>query len=172
MPTPLNWPLLPDPPAPSVPTPGEVSTSQAAANVSRGIPSFLGQGLLRPFRRDQKADFAAGAGIELVKAAVEQILGTKADSVRAPGELPWRTDFGSRLHLLRHQNNTDALRDQARLMSQEALQKWEPRVVPGIVDLIQNGREARLRVTFSVVDRGGRTLLQGAEAFVPVTLAP
>ena len=37
---------------------------------------FLGFGLLRPFRRDRKADFAAAGGEALLRSAVGQILGT------------------------------------------------------------------------------------------------
>jgi phage baseplate assembly protein W len=133
-------------------------------------PSFLGQGILRPFRRDQKADFASAAGLALVKACVGQVLGTKADSARCSGELPWRTDFGSRLHLLRHSNNSDALADLALVMIREALAKWEPRVkaVRVVPEETFDPNRLQLRVFFTVVDRGGQVLLPSEQVVIPV----
>jgi len=37
---------------------------------------FLGFGLVRPFQRDGRADFAAAGGEQLVRSAVGQVLGT------------------------------------------------------------------------------------------------
>ena len=89
---------------------------------------FLGFGLLRPFRRDRKADFAAARGEALVRSAVGQILGTMASSDFTQGELPWRTEFGSLLHLLRHQKNDAVLQELARVHVADALKRWDPRV--------------------------------------------
>lgn len=89
---------------------------------------FLGFGLLRPFRRDRKADFAADGGEALVRSAVGQILGTMAGSEHTQGELPWRTEFGSLVHLLRHQKNDAVLQELARVHVVDALKRWEPRV--------------------------------------------
>lgn len=89
---------------------------------------FLGFGVLRPFRRDQKSDFAADGGERLVRSAVGQILGTMAGSEFTQGELPWRTDFGSLLYLLRHQKNDAVLQELARIHVVDALRRWEPRV--------------------------------------------
>ena len=89
---------------------------------------FLGFVLLRPFRRDRKVDFAAAGGEALVRSAVGQILGTMASSDFTQGELPWRTEFGSLLHLLRHQKNDAVLQELARVHVADALKRWEPRV--------------------------------------------
>jgi phage baseplate assembly protein W len=86
------------------------------------------RGVLRPFRRDRKADFAAGSGEPLIRSAVGQILGTMAASEFTPGELPWRTEFGSHLHLLRHQKNEVLLQELARVHVVDALKRWEPRI--------------------------------------------
>lgn len=159
-----------------VPVQSDLSASVAepALSLKDGVPTFLGNGLFRPFRRDQKADFAAGTGLDLVKAAVGQILGTKADSAAGPGEIPWRTDFGSRIHLLRHKN-IDAVTDLATVMIQEALSKWEPRLRVVRVTVVRSDdqRERRqliLRVRFNVVDSGGRTVLANQDVAVPVNL--
>jgi len=89
---------------------------------------LFGFGLLRPFRRDRKTDFAAAGGEAVVRSAVGQILGTMAASEATPGEVPWRTELGSLLHLLRHQQNDAALEELARVHVVDALRRWEPRV--------------------------------------------
>lgn len=93
-------------------------------------PSFLGAGLLRPFVRDQKNDFANDAGLALIKACIGQVLGTRAadDSGEQQGELEWRPAFGSKLHLLQHRKGP-LLSELARFYVVEALSRWEPRVV-------------------------------------------
>jgi phage baseplate assembly protein W len=134
------------------------------------LPTFLGRGLLRPFQRDQKNDLAASAGIALVKACLEQLLGTKCDSPTSAGELLWRTDFGSRLHQLRHQNNDEGLTELAIVMVQEAL-RWEPRVRATALRVDrESGNERKLLVyiRFSLVDRTGRVVQDGLEASVPI----
>lgn len=136
-------------------------------------PTFLGTGLMRPLRRDQKNDFASGGGVDLVASCIGQVLGTKADTARSPGELPWRTDFGSRLHLLRHRNHTAALDDVALVYVVEALRRWEPRVsvTSASVERTTNNRELIVRVRFNVVDRGGRIVITDQQATVPVAIA-
>ncbi len=86
------------------------------------------RGLLRPFRRDKKSDFAADSGEVLVRSAVGQILGTMAGSEHTQGELLWRTEFGSLVHLLRNQKNDSVLQELARVHVVDALKRWEPRV--------------------------------------------
>ena len=82
------------------------------------------RGILIPFRRDRKRDFASGSGNPLVTANVTQVLATECDSVRSSGELPWRTAFGTPLATLRHVNNDDALTELARVYSRDALRLW------------------------------------------------
>lgn len=89
----------------------------------------FGFGIIRPFQRDQKGDFATAQDATLVIAAIGQILGTVASSDFTQGELPWRPEFGSLLHLLRHRPNTPALDELARRYVVDALQKWERRIV-------------------------------------------
>jgi phage baseplate assembly protein W len=169
MPQIFNWPLQPD----QVVTPpggSSAASTQAAANAQKGLPSFLGQGLLRPFQRDQKSDFASAAGLALIKAEIGQILGTKCDNARGPGELAWRTDFGSRLHLLRHHNHKESLDTFATVLVQEALAKWMPLVSVIVVEVTPtvNQRVLQLRVRFNVVDQGGKTVLPDQTATVDV----
>lgn len=108
------------PVGPDVPTApaGQVFTAQ----------DKFGRGLTHPFRRDGKGDFANTVGIPLVRSAVTQILGTKAETEFNEGELPWNPEFGSKLHLLKHAPNNQATAELARIYSIEAVNRWEPRV--------------------------------------------
>jgi uncharacterized protein len=132
-------------------------------------------GILMPLRRDRQRDFAAAGGEALVRAAVQQILGTIGASDFTQGELPWRTTFGSLLFLLRNQKNDLALQELARVYVQEALARWEPRVV--VTDLRAErhdegeGTALILRLRYNVVQRnvpGNQTLLEGIEQIITV----
>lgn len=120
-----TWPLQIS--AAAAPAADEVVSPTDRA-IAVGAQAHLGYGLLRPFRRDRKNDFANGGGVELVKAAVGQVLGTLASSDYTVGEVPWRTEFGSLLSLLRHNNNDDEQQELARYYVLRALRRWEPRV--------------------------------------------
>jgi hypothetical protein len=119
------------------------------------MQEFLGFGLLRPLRRDQKADFAAAGGEQLVRSAVGQILGTIGASDTTPGELPWRTEFGSLLHRLRHQKNDTVLQELARVYVVDALKRWEPRVVITAVQTSQEQHDGEnvlaIRIRYDVI---------------------
>jgi phage baseplate assembly protein W len=156
------WNLLPDAPAAAPAT----TTTEALPEASAGL-AFLGFGVLRAFQRDQKNDFASGGGMANLNGRLGQILGTKADSTAGPGELPWRSDFGSRLHLLRHKNNNDALPGLARVMILEALGRWEKNILVTGVERLELGTPRRLvlRVHYRLVDQSGGTLV---ESFVDV----
>ena len=131
---------------------------------------LLGYGLLRPFRRDQKSDFANSGGAELVAACVGQILGTERDSGAQAGELPWDEEMGSRLHLLRHRGNDETTRELARVYASEAFAQ-EPRARLTSV-AVQEECEARVlvvRVTFDAIVKnsaGNDVIVQGLEAVV------
>jgi phage baseplate assembly protein W len=82
--------------------------------------------LLIPFRRDKKRDFAVGSGEALLASKVRQALLTEGATARSSGELPWRTNFGSGIALLRHQNNDAVLKELARVHVRDALKRWVP----------------------------------------------
>lgn len=86
------------------------------------------RGLLHPFQRDRRSDFVSGTGDALIRATVAQILGTACASEFTPGEIPWRTDLGSLLGLLRHRRNDAVLQELARVYVVDALKRWEPRI--------------------------------------------
>jgi len=121
---------------------------------------FLGFGLTRPFRRDKKGDFASAGGAKLVISAVGQIIGTRGavPGAAQQGELPWRTQFGSLIHLLRHAPNNTILRELARTHVIDSLKRWEPRII--VKDVFAekidiegagSGRGVLIRVFFNLI---------------------
>lgn len=135
--------------------------------------AFLGRGLVRPFRRDRKQDFAFAEGEELVRSAVGQILGTLAATDFTQGEIPWRPELGSALHLLRHQKNDAVLQELARVHVVDALKRWEPRVQ---VTSVQVARERdrgenvlAVRVRYNIISAnvpGNNVIVAGLEEVV------
>jgi hypothetical protein len=105
-------------------------------------------GLLAPFRRDKKRDFASDSGVHLLRTKVTQALMTEGTTPRSGGELPWRTEFGSGLTLLRHQRNDEAVRELARVYVRDALRRWVPEaeLVSVETKTSENRVEVRVRV--------------------------
>ena len=102
--------------------------------------------LLIPFRRDKKRDFAMGSGAELLASKVRQALLTEGATARSSGELPWRTNFGAGLGLLRHRANDAVLKELARVYVRDALKRWVPGAHLVGLDVVQDGPTLVLRV--------------------------
>jgi hypothetical protein len=117
--------------------------------------------LLIPFRRDKKRDFAAGSGEALLASKVRQALLTEGATPTSSGELPWRTNFGAGLALLRHQRNDAVLGELAQVYVRDALSRWVPGAQLLGVEPQQSGPTLTLRVR---VQEGH----QVATAVVPV----
>lgn len=152
-------------------TPGGGGGEDAQASESQGfsINQFFGRGILRPFERDQKNDFANAEGAALLASNCGQVLQTRK------GEVRWRTEFGSRLNLLRHRNQTMPVFDElAKVYATEALSRWEKRVrvtsVERLGTRVPSSTTATFRVIFDIVDKSGRTVLADQEAVVPLSL--
>lgn len=64
----------------------------------------FGHGIICPFQRDGKGDYANAGGKVCLKSDVSELLGIIGPTPTQPGELPWRTSTGSRLNALRHRN--------------------------------------------------------------------
>lgn len=136
-----------------------------------GAPAFLGRGIVRPFRRDQKNDFANAEGRELVQACAGQILGTRGKGPGVAGELRWRGQFGSKLYLLRHRPINTTTRELAIHYAQESLRRWEPRIV--VTRVVLSGDQLRRTISvlvgFDVIAANvpsNRVTLSGLEASV------
>ena len=104
------------------------------------------QNLLIPFRRDKKRDFAVGSGEALLASKVRQALLTEGATARSSGELPWRTNFGAGLALLRHQRNDAALKELARVYVRDALKRWVPGAQLVALAVEQDGPALTLRI--------------------------
>jgi uncharacterized protein len=137
---------------------------------------FLGFGLVRPFQRDGHSDFTAAGGEHLVRSAVGQVLGTVGSSENTPGELPWRTDFGSLLHRHRHQKNDSVLQELGRVYVVDALKRWEPRVLLTEVRITReqhNGENIlAIRLRYDVISTntpGNNVILSGIEQTIMLT---
>lgn len=112
-------------------------------------------GLLIPFRRDRKRDFATGGGADLLRSKVLQALMTSGATPGSAGELPWRTAFGAGLDRLRHQRNDAVLAELARVYVRDALERW----VPGarITALEVHGEGEALAIRLRVRERPSGT---------------
>lgn len=108
--------------------------------------SDLRRNLLIPFCRDKKRDVANGTGSALLAAKVRQALLTEGTTARSSGELPWRTNFGSGLTLLRHQNNDAVLKELARVYVRDALKQLVPSAQLVKLDVHQDGAVLNIRV--------------------------
>lgn len=125
------------------------------------------RGLLVPFRRDKKRDFATDTGADLLASKVLQALMTCGATPRSSGELPWRTAFGAGLDLLRHQRNDAALAELARVQVRDALERWVPEAELVEASVSREDASLLLRVRFRAAKRAGRWEDQPGE----VTLA-
>lgn len=153
-----GWPILTDPLTPAVPV---TVVTRAETGRSVDTAGITGRGLLRPFRRDQKRDFASGTGAELVAAQLGQVLGTICSSEVTGGELPWRTEFGSLLHLLRLGNMDPVLIEEARAFVGLAIQRWVPRVRITDIELEQNDFDTAIvmRISWDLQSEGSERLV-------------
>ena len=122
------------------------------------------RGLLVPFRRDKKRDFASDTGADLLGSKVLQALMTCGATPRSSGELPWRTAFGAGLDLLRQD---EALAELARVQVRDALKRWVSEAELVEVSVSREDASLLLRVRFRPARRAGR----GDEQPGEVTLA-
>jgi len=118
--------------------------------------SDLPTSLLTPFRRDKKRDFASGAGEDLLASKVRQALLTEGATPKSSGELPWRTSFGSGLHVLRHLRNDAALSDLARVHVRDCLKRWVPEAELVAVSSARDGPVLQLKVRFRAAKDAGK----------------
>jgi hypothetical protein len=119
----------------------------------------FGRGILCPFQRDGKGDFANGDGLPLLRSDIGELLGIIGPARAEPGEVPWRTDLGSRVVFLKHRGiHAEMTRATAELETSGAIRKWDRRVVVGPTQ-ITSGELAEtalsVRVTFRPASQPG-----------------
>lgn len=160
----LLWQIMPDPVTPDLAT-----VPQSTADTGRSIERVSGRGITLPFRRDNQSDFANDQGVGLVSSAVRLVLGTVCGSDSSQGELPWRTEFGSLLQLLRMRNNSPALAELARTRVVGPLQRWVPSVRVRSVLVTQKDDTTTISIRWDIVDpTGTKVVIPGLETSVPV----
>jgi len=167
-----TWPLS-TPASPSIPAVGPTTPSAPAIRPFSALDHY-GRGLIHPFRRDGRGDFANQSGPDLVRSSVSQILGTFAASEASEGEVPWRPDFGSLLYMLRHQQNNQALVELARVYVVDAISRWEPRVrITGVSarKFENNSRDDSLEilVRYNFLDQNtGKVIYEDLESVISI----
>jgi len=130
---------------------------------------YLGSGVLLPFRRDGKDDFANGVGLDVIKTSLTSIFGTLRSGPANEGELPYNQELGSLLRLLRHRNiNDPTTQELATHYVLESILVNEPRVRAKAVGFDSRPSENKLvlRLTYDVVSRdttGTNVLLSDVE---------
>lgn len=129
----------------------------------------FGRGLIHPFRRDKKGDWANETGPKLVVSSVTQILGTRAESDVSEGEILWRPDLGSKLYLLKHEPNSQITRELARVYVIGSLSRWEQRARVTDVTTTSEDTSLIVAVRFNFVDlQSGAVIFQGLESSITV----
>jgi len=120
------------------------------------LERYIGRGILTPFRRDRKNDFANGSGAALLKSRVEQLFGMEL------GEFRPRPSLGTRFYLAKHRHLA-SVGELLRVWGADALRRHEPNLEVLSTEASFNGdtRELTVRFTIGVVNRGapGGTLI-------------
>jgi hypothetical protein len=115
----------------------------------------FGRGLLCPFQRDGKGDFANGAGRHLLASDIGELLGVIGPMGVEGGELPWNMDLGSRLNAIRHRNaHSDLVRATADAMTAGIIQRYEKRVRCGQSQIQPSADGRTLDIRFSYIPLG------------------
>ena len=101
------------------------------------------RGLAHPFYREA-TDFARAESVALIKQNIATVLTTPK------GTLPWRPEFGSELHRLRHSNvsNPAAV---AQAYVGRALERWVPYVRVQRVSAARTGGTLSILVAYQIV---------------------
>jgi len=104
----------------------------------------FGHGILFPFVRDEKGDFANAGELDCLSSDISMLLGVIGPSVDGPGELPFATELGSRIVELKHrQIHSDLTNALASQYTGETIRRWDNRVRVG-------------KTTTQILDQGGQ----------------
>ena len=110
-------------------------------------PGFIGRGIRFPMRVDHTGSIALTTGPDEIDRAARVIIAT------APGERVMRPEFGCRIWDLVFEpvnaNTLGAMESAVR----EALERWEPRIEVGEIDVVPDDEPACVRISISYVIR-------------------
>lgn len=102
----------------------------------------FGHGIITPFQRDGKGDFANAGGIDCLKSDVGEVIGILGPTATQPGEVPWRTTMGSRAMSFKHRGmHHDMVAASVSQLAGEAVRRHERRVRVGPTVLTPNPPE-------------------------------
>ena len=131
----------------------------------------IGNGVLLPFRRDNKNDFANGSGSELVKSSLFGILGALCAGPNNNGELAYNQKYGTLLKTLRHRNFDEATEALAIKYIVEGIKENEKRVrITKInVDRRIKDRKFIIRLTYDIVSETSKDVIVQGEKLEAIT---
>jgi len=110
----------------------------------------FGQGIVCPFQRDGKGDFANAEGMRLLKSDIEELIGLIGASPNDPGELPWDPERGSRIGSLKHrQLHSEMVRALAEQYTATPMRRYERRVRTGPVRIETDENSLKVIVSFA-----------------------
>jgi len=110
---------------------------------------LTGRGIICPFRRDGKGDFANDTGLPVLRSDVGELLGIQAATSTEPGELSWDMARGANFMPLKHRHlHSDMVNALADQSASEALTKFEPRVRVLRVGVTRDENSQRCHVTY------------------------
>lgn len=116
----------------------------------------FGTGIITPFQRDAKSDFANASGMDLVKADVEQLVGIEGPTATEPGEVPWDPDRGTRISSLRHrQLYSEMTRALAEQYIRTPVQIYERRIRVGPITT-STSEDGKLTVSMAMAPKAAQ----------------
>ncbi len=119
----------------------------------------FGCGIICPFQRDGKGDFANASGLSLLKSDVAELIGIIGPTVQQPGELPWNTEVGSRVLLMKHRGqHAEMVRATAEQMVSAPVRMWEKRARVASTSVVIDEKAQSLTIRFSYVPVGRRAV--------------
>ncbi len=126
------------------------------------------RGIVGPLLRDQKNDFVARSGFELMRANIAQALGSGRATEEGPGDVAWDGTLGSKVASLTHRNGNPARDEVLRVYVVDAVRAAVPAARITRVQLVRRGRASFINVRFVPTDGNGRDIGEESGLEVPV----
>ena len=115
----------------------------------------FGCGIVCPFQRDGKGDFANDCGLPLLKSDIGELIGIMGPTTFQPGELPWNMDIGSRVFQMRHRGmNVEMTRATAADFVESPVRVFEPRARPINTEVVIDFNRSVLTIKFNYAPIG------------------
>lgn len=115
----------------------------------------FGCGIICPFQRDGKGDFANGCGLPLLKSDIGELIGIMGPTATQPGELPWNMDLGSRVFQMKHRSmNVEMTRATAADFIEGPVRRWEKRARPIRTEVVADFQQNKLEIRFNYAPIG------------------